>query len=50
MALYDELEGFPFANHDDIVDALSGAFNRLTLGGELRPAGSLVRNIFRYTD
>ena len=28
--LINELEGFPDANHDDIVDACSGAFNAMT--------------------
>jgi predicted phage terminase large subunit-like protein len=27
----DEFQGFPFFNHDDIVDACSDAFNDLTI-------------------
>lgn len=29
---FDEVEGFPEGNHDDIVDVLSGAFNELSIG------------------
>ena len=28
---YNELENFPESSHDDIIDALSGAFNHLSL-------------------
>jgi predicted phage terminase large subunit-like protein len=47
-AFFDELEGFPYGSHDDIVDATAGAFNRLTVGGELRPAGSLLERMFSW--
>jgi predicted phage terminase large subunit-like protein len=44
---FDVHEAFPFGTHDDDVDAASGAFNQLTVGGELRPASSRIRHIFR---
>lgn len=47
-AFFDEHEAFPFGTHDDQVDACAGAFNQLTIGGELRPAGYRVRSIFSY--
>ena len=31
----DELAGFPYGTHDDIVDGLTGAFNRLALARRL---------------
>jgi hypothetical protein len=33
LRFFEELEGFPKAAHDDQVDALSGAFNKLLSGG-----------------
>jgi predicted phage terminase large subunit-like protein len=33
LRFFEELEGFPKATHDDQVDALSGAFNKLLAGG-----------------
>lgn len=33
--MLDELAGFPFGTHDDIVDGLSGAFNHLALTRQL---------------
>lgn len=45
---FDELEAFPFGGHDDQVDATAGAFNQLTVGGELRPASSFIKKLFSY--
>lgn len=45
---FDELESFPYGAHDDQVDATAGAFNQLTIGGELRPASDRIRSIFSY--
>lgn len=44
----DEHEAFPFGSHDDQVDAAAGAFNELTIGGELRPAGERTQRMFSY--
>jgi predicted phage terminase large subunit-like protein len=42
MGYLDELEAFPDANHDDMVDASSGAFNMLNryepVGGDMVPS------------
>ena len=35
-ALVDELCGFPYGNHDDQVDALSGAYHQLATGQRSR--------------
>lgn len=37
-ALLDEFEGFPIGEHDDIVDAVSGAFNQLTNKPKANPS------------
>jgi predicted phage terminase large subunit-like protein len=34
-SFFQETENFPDANHDDIVDALSGAFNDLAQGSSI---------------
>jgi predicted phage terminase large subunit-like protein len=44
----DELDAFPFGAHDDQVDSGAGAYNHLTIGGEIRPARSSVRNRFSW--
>ncbi|MDQ3223265.1 MAG: phage terminase large subunit [Gemmatimonadota bacterium] len=43
-----ELEGFPYGDHDDQVDAASGAFIQLTQGGDLRPATTDIRDMFAW--
>ena len=44
----DEFEGFPHGSHDDQVDSGSGAFNQLTLGGDLRPANRRLQEMFAW--
>lgn len=44
----DELASFPNGAHDDQVDSAAGAFNQLTLGGELRRAGRSVSRYFNW--
>lgn len=44
--LYIEAENFPEGSHDDIIDALSGAFNELTKGN----VGTFTENMTQYEE
>lgn len=44
----DEHEAFPHGAHDDQVDSSAGAFNQLTLGGDIRPANRRLADLFSW--
>jgi predicted phage terminase large subunit-like protein len=48
LAFYEQLDGFPFGPHDDMIDAVSLGVNQLSLGREVRQASADVRALFRY--
>lgn len=45
---FEELEMFPHGRHDDVVDALTLAYNHLTSGGFIREADPLVARLFSW--
>lgn len=44
----DELEGFPQGKHDDQVDSVAGAYNQVTLGGEIRESSDRIKDMFNW--
>lgn len=45
---FDEVEAFPWGEHDDQVDSAAGAYNVLTNGEEIRDALPGIRNMFNW--